>query len=163
VEAADDADGQRQQRDTSRIEGPAGSRAARAPEQEPEPQRQQQQGQQQSKDLAVRRDLDADDRAADDAWERAEGQLPYERTPQPTRAPVASQGAGDGHHVVDEVGRRDRRAGHVEHADLDRQEEHRSRDADRDGQHGDDEGEQPAEAGHLRRHGGWRDRPCWPA
>ncbi len=46
-------------------------------------------------------------------------------------AAVAQQGAGGRDHVVEQVGRRDRRARRVQDADLDRTQEDRARDADR--------------------------------
>jgi len=57
-----------------------------------------------------------------------------------TLPPVPVQGTRGGNHVVQQVRRGDRRARRTQHADLERQQQHRAGDSRRRGQHGDAEG-----------------------
>ena len=70
--------------------------------------------------------LDSDDRSGDDPGhgpaDKHQGQVP----PCLSLPPVAVQRAGSGDHVIQQVGRGDGRAGRTEHADLERQQEHRA-------------------------------------
>jgi hypothetical protein len=74
---------------------------------------------------------DADRGPGDDTGQGAEDQQPDERTAQSPLAVEAEQGAGDRDQVVDQVGRRHRRARRVDDADLERDQEDGAGYADR--------------------------------
>jgi hypothetical protein len=73
--------------------------------------------------------------ADDHPGQSAGHQAARQRTVQQALAVVAQQGAGAGHHVEQQIGGRDRRAGHPEDAQLHGQQEHGTRNAHRRGHH----------------------------
>jgi hypothetical protein len=93
----------------------------------------------------AREELHANHGPADDPRQRAEDEQAHERRAQLPGAVVLSQGTGDRDQAVEQVGRRDRRARYLQHADLDRDQEDSTRHPDRRGQHGEGERDQGAE------------------
>jgi len=90
-------------------------------------------------DDRTRQEVDPDDRASDDTWQRSSQQQPGQRSAGLSLPPVAPDRARAGHHVIEQVRRRHRRARRAKHADLKRQQQNRPGYPRRGGDHRDSE------------------------
>ena len=136
VEPADDADHERQQPCGLAVTaGRCGlwAREVLRAEQEPEPEREQYERGDQGEAALAGEHLDAEDRAGDHAWERVGDQQPAQRAAEPPLAREPQQSARGRGDVDQQVGWGDRRAGDVQHAGLDREQQHRPGHASRRG------------------------------
>ena len=95
---------------------------------QPDTERDQDGGDHQVEDPRAGQQLDADDRSGDDAGHGSGDEHQGEAAAGLSLPPVPVQRAGRGDHVVQQVGRGDRRAGRAQHADLKGQQQHRTRD-----------------------------------
>ena len=127
VHAADHADHERQR------DQPAGERwlvvgspGSSAPEDQPRPEREQHAGDHHEERLRLVEHEHPQHGADHDARQRPEEQDPRQRRPQLAGPPEAHERTRGRDDVVDQVRRRDSRAGYVEEAHLHRQEEHRA-------------------------------------
>jgi hypothetical protein len=128
-------------------------RRRRRGEGEPGAERDQDRGDDIEERLAAAEQEDPDHGAGDDAGKGAEDEQPGQRPGQPALAVKARQRAGDRDQVVEEVGRRHRRARRVDDADLEGDEEDRTGYADRRRHHRQAEGHRRAED-RVAQHGG---------
>ena len=106
---------------------------------------------QQSEHVRVGHDVDADHGTEDDPGNRTGHQLTGQGAVELAAAEIAGEAARAGDDVVEQVGRRDPWARHVQHRELERQQEHRTRDPDRRGDGREHEARQEAERGHAAR------------
>lgn len=91
-----------------------------------------------------REHLDTQDRARDHPRERSRDQQPRERASQPLLAREPQKPSRRRGDVEQQIRRRHRRAGDKQHAELNRQQQHRARDTRRSRHHSKQEGEQRA-------------------
>lgn len=99
--------------------GGAGGCRAHGPAAQPQSEWQQQCGDEEAEDPWAGNGEDADHPADDDAGHGAHDEQAGQRSSQLPGSPVAKEGAGAGHDVVQQVRRCHRRTGHAQGADLD--------------------------------------------
>ena len=102
---------------------PCAARDGAAANAEPGTEGKQDRSGQQAEDAVAGREVDANKCAEYDAGQGASKELDGQRAPETAGASVAREGAGCGDDVEQQVGRSDRRAGHLQDVELDRQQE----------------------------------------
>nr|BFE74988.1 hypothetical protein GCM10020092_082890 [Actinoplanes digitatis] len=157
VDAADHPDAQRQRGDPAAgHRGGTGLRHRRA-QAEPHAEGQQQDADDEPEHVRAGHDEDPHHRADDHARQGADQQQPGQRAGEAAAPAVPQQGTRAGDDVEQQIRRRHRRIGYREHAELDREQEHRAGDADRGGDHRNDQSGRDAQQGLGPCHG-WNPR-----